>query len=158
MPQGLVLSPLLYPLFIDACVPVHGADIIIKFADDTAVLGLIRGDVETADRDEVQHLFAWGADNNLALNTQKTKEIIVHFRQARSHIHAPIYIKEAVVECVSSFKFLDIHISDDLTWTLNSSISRVPLQPAESLAPLCATILVDFHCCTIESILTNCVV
>ena len=43
-------------------------------------------------RDEVQHLAAWCADNKLVLNTQKTKEIIVDSRRARSHAHTHIYI------------------------------------------------------------------
>ncbi|XP_056611074.1 transmembrane protein 237A [Triplophysa dalaica] len=102
--------------------------------DDTTVVGLIKDDDESAYRDEVQHLAVGCATNNLELNTQKTKEIIVDFRRTRSHAHTPIYINGAVVERVSGFKFLGIHISDDLTW-----------------------ILVEFYCRTIESILTYCI-
>ena len=82
-----MLSHLLYFLFTHDCVPVYGSNTIIKSADDTTVVGLVRGDNETACRDEVQHLAAWCANNNLPLCTQKTKEIIVDFRQARSHAH-----------------------------------------------------------------------
>ncbi|XP_030641384.1 NACHT, LRR and PYD domains-containing protein 12-like [Chanos chanos] len=99
MAQGCVLSPLLYSLFTYDCIPVHGTNTIIKFADDTTVVGLIREDDETAYRDEVEHLAAWCADNNLALNTQKTKEIIVDFRRARSKAHAPIYIDSSFNSC-----------------------------------------------------------
>ena len=48
-------------------------------------------------------------------------EIIMDFRIARSHAHTPIYINRAVIECMSSFEVLGIHISDDLTWSLTSS-------------------------------------
>ena len=34
-PQGCVLSPLLYSLFIHDCVARHNSNTIIKFADDT---------------------------------------------------------------------------------------------------------------------------
>ncbi|KAI4881854.1 hypothetical protein NFI96_026640 [Prochilodus magdalenae] len=121
VPQGCVLSPLLYSLFTYDCVPAYGSNSIIKFADDTTVIGLIRGDDETAYRDEVQHLAAWCDDNNLVLNTQKTKEVIVDFRKSRNQAHTPIHISGAEVECVSNFKFLGVHISEDLTWSLNSS-------------------------------------
>ena len=47
-PQGCVLSPLLYSLFI------HDCNSIVKFADDTAVVGLITNSVETAYREEVR--------------------------------------------------------------------------------------------------------
>ena len=69
--------------------PVHGSN-TMKFADNTMVVSLIRGHDKAAYRDEVQHLAARCAKNNLSLNIQKTKEIIVDFRQARSHAHAPI--------------------------------------------------------------------
>ncbi|KAK3513269.1 hypothetical protein QTP70_009689 [Hemibagrus guttatus] len=77
VPQGCVLSPLLYSLFTHDCIPVHASKSIIKFADDTMVIGLIRGNDETAYREEIQHLVAWCGDNNLELNTRKTKEVIV---------------------------------------------------------------------------------
>ncbi|KAK6302525.1 hypothetical protein J4Q44_G00268800, partial [Coregonus suidteri] len=40
-PQGCVLIPLLYSLFTDDYVAKHNSNIIIKFADDTTVVGLI---------------------------------------------------------------------------------------------------------------------
>ena len=100
VPQGFVLSPPLYSLFTHDCVPVYGSNSIIKFTDNTTVIGLIRGDDEVAYRDEVQHLAAWCDDTNLTLNTQKTKEIIGDFRRGRSQTHSPIYINGAEVEHV----------------------------------------------------------
>ncbi|KAI4899182.1 hypothetical protein NFI96_003321 [Prochilodus magdalenae] len=104
VPQGCVLSPILYSLFTHDCVPIYGSNTIIKYADDTTVIGLIRDD-ETAYRNEVQHLSTWCHDNNLTLNTQKTKEIIMDLRRSRSQAHPPIYISRAAVQQVTSFKF-----------------------------------------------------
>ena len=47
-PQGCVLSPLLYSLFTHDCMSRHGSNTIIKFADDTTVVGLITDNDETA--------------------------------------------------------------------------------------------------------------
>ena len=63
---------------------------------------------------------AWCEDNNLSLNTDKTKEMIVDMRKERRP-HQPLFIWELEVERVSSFKYLGVHISEDLTWTQNTS-------------------------------------
>ena len=163
VPQGCVLSPLLYSLFTHDCVPVHGSNTIVKFADDTTVVGLIKNNDESAYREEVQHLAAWCASNNLALNTTKTKELIVDYRRAKRCDHTPIYINGTVVERVSSFKFLGVHLSEDLSWTLNTSIlikkaqQRLYFLRTLRKAHLSPRILVNFYRCTIESILTNCI-
>ncbi len=51
-PQGCVLSPLLYSLYTHDCVSSHSSTSIVKFADDTVVLGLINNNDETAYLDE----------------------------------------------------------------------------------------------------------
>ena len=70
-PQGCVLSPLLYSLFTHDCVAMHASNAIIKFADDTTVVGLITNN-EPAYREEVRALGAWCQENNLPLNVNKT--------------------------------------------------------------------------------------
>ncbi|KAI3377327.1 hypothetical protein L3Q82_008530, partial [Scortum barcoo] len=76
---------------------------IIKFADDTTVIGLITGDDETAYREEVRALTSWCQDNNLQLNVSKTKELIVDFRRRQREEHAPLSINGTTVERVNSF-------------------------------------------------------
>ena len=46
---------------------------IIKFADNTAVVGLITNNDETAYREEVMALGVWCQENNISLNVNKTK-------------------------------------------------------------------------------------
>ena len=55
-PQECVLSPLLYSLFTHDCMARHDSNTIIKFEDDTAVVGLITDNDETAYREEVRDL------------------------------------------------------------------------------------------------------
>ena len=90
-PQGYVLSPLLYSLFTHDSMAKHASNSIIKFADDTTVVGLITNNDETAYREE----------NNLTLNVNKTKEMIVDFRKQQRE-HPPIHIDGTVVERVVS--------------------------------------------------------
>ncbi|KAK2899349.1 hypothetical protein Q8A73_012478 [Channa argus] len=163
VPQYCVLSPFLYSLFTSDCKPVNGSNTIIKFADETTVIGLIRNNDETAYREEIQHPATWCNDSNLLLNTSKTKELIVDFRKESRNTHDTIHINGTAVERVSSYKFLGIHISEDLSWTINtSSLVKKAHQRLFFLRTLKKTrlssdILVNFYRCAIESILTNCV-
>ncbi|KAI3360244.1 hypothetical protein L3Q82_014552, partial [Scortum barcoo] len=83
-PQGCVLSPALFTLFTSDCSAIHSTNTIVKFADDTTVVGLISDNDETHYREEIQHLTQWCSNNNLVLNTSKTKEVIVDYRSSPS--------------------------------------------------------------------------
>jgi hypothetical protein len=114
-PQRCVLSPLLYSLFTHDC-GKHDSNTIIKFADDTMVVGLITDNDETAYREEVRDMVVGCQDNNLSLNVSNTKEMIVDYRKRRAE-QAPIHIDRAVVERVEKYKFLGIHITNKLSWS-----------------------------------------
>ena len=96
-PQGCVLSPLLYSLFNHDYTAGHDSNTIIKFADDTTVVGVITDNDETAYRVEVRDQAVWCQDNILSLNVIKTKEMIVDYRKRRTE-HAAIIIEGAAVE------------------------------------------------------------
>ncbi len=81
------------------------------------VLGLISNNDETAYLDEVERLTSWCQDNCLSLNVSKTKELIVDFRKRHRRPYTPIMISGTPVERVSSFKYLGVNISENLTWT-----------------------------------------
>ncbi|MCI4385498.1 hypothetical protein PGIGA_G00051260 [Pangasianodon gigas] len=159
---GCVLSPILYTLFTHDCVASHKDNIIVKFADDTAVIGRITGRDEAAYRREVASLVTWCEDNNLTLNTDKTKEMIVDMKKER-RTHQPLFIRELEVERVSSFKYLGVHISEDLTWTLNTTqLVKKAQQRLYFLRRLrkfgmSPKILSNFYSCVVESVLTSCI-
>ena len=76
-----MLSPLFFSLFTHDCVATNSSNVIVKFADDTTVIGLITDGDETAYREEVRALSSWYQDNNLQLNLSKTTGMIVDYRK-----------------------------------------------------------------------------
>ncbi len=161
-PQGCVLSPLLFTLLTHDCTAKFSSNHIIKFADDTTVVGLISNNDETHYREEVAQLAEWCGTNNLSLNVEKTKEVVMDFRR-NSVDHPPLTIESSTVERVSSTKFLGVHITEDLTWTTNTmSLSKKAQQRLHFLrrlkrASLPPPILTTFYRGTIESVLTSCI-
>ena len=94
-PQEYVFRPLLYSLFTHDCVSMHASNSIIKFADDTTVVGMITNNDETAYKEEVRARGVWCQEITLSLNVNKTKEMIVDFRKQQRE-HPPIHINEKV--------------------------------------------------------------
>lgn len=91
---------------------------IINFADDTRVVGLIHGNEESMYRDKVNHLETWCRHSNLVLNVDKTK-IIVDLRKSWPE-YTPLNISGCTVERVDTIQFLGVQISDNLTWSQNT--------------------------------------
>lgn len=99
-PQGCVLHPLLFP-FTHDCVPASSTNAIIKFADDTTVVGLIQDSDKSAYRDEMK-LADLEITNKLVLNISKTKDMIINLRKHNGE-PAPLHISGVMVEKASSF-------------------------------------------------------
>jgi len=53
------------------------------------------------------------------LNVSKTKELIVDFRRTLQHrrTYTPLGINGTAVENVSTYRYLGVDITEDLTWT-----------------------------------------
>ncbi len=82
-------------------------------------------------------------------------------RQSREH--TPITIDKTPVERVNSFKFLGVHITEDLTWSthtdavLKKAHQRLFFLRRLRKFGMSPSILRSFYTCTVESILTGCI-
>ncbi|KAI3375933.1 hypothetical protein L3Q82_016361, partial [Scortum barcoo] len=115
-PQGCVCSALCCtPCSRMTAWPPNSSNTIIKFADDTTVIGLITTWTtmrRPTERSEVRapDILVPGQQPP-AQHVSKTKELIVDFRRRQREEHAPLSINGTTVERVNSFRFLGVHIS-----------------------------------------------
>ncbi|KAK3511482.1 hypothetical protein QTP70_008951 [Hemibagrus guttatus] len=157
-PQGCVLSPLLFSLYTNDCTSTDPSIKLLKFADDTTVIGLIQDGDESAYRQEIEQLAAWCSRNNLELNTLKTVEMIVDFRRNTPAL-PPLTIMNSTVPTVASFRFLGTTISQDLKW--DTHIDATIKKAQQSLYflrqlrkfNLPQELLIHFYSAVIESVL-----
>ncbi|XDV23365.1 hypothetical protein PO909_027961, partial [Leuciscus waleckii] len=155
-----VLSPLLFSLYTNDCTSKDPSVKLLKFADDTTVIGLIQNGDESAYRLGVEQLAVWCSYNNLELNTLKTVEMIVDFRR-KSPALPPLTIMNSTVEAVESFRFLGSTISQDLKWANHiDSIVKKAQQRLYFLRQLKKfnlpqELLIQFYSAVIESVLST---
>ncbi|PWA22180.1 hypothetical protein CCH79_00018963 [Gambusia affinis] len=148
--QGWVLSLLLITLLTYDSLARHPSCHIVKFANNTAVVGRITNGDESIYREEVEHLVHWCRKNNLCINMKKTKEMVADFRREK-YPHQPLYIEGAAVEVISS--------CSDLTWSTNTC--RLVRKAHQCLcftmklqrAGIGSSVLTSFYRCVVESVL-----
>ena len=152
-PQGCILSPLLFSLYTNSCTSSHPSVKLLKFADDTTLIGLISCGDESDYRWEADNPVTWCSQTNLELNALKTVEIVVEY--SPTHPHHPVQLP------VESFRFLATILSQDLQWELNiSSLTKKAQQRMFFLRQLKKfnppkTRMVHFYTAIIKSIPTS---
>ena len=88
---------------------------IIKYADDTVVIGLISDNNEDEYRQTISYVSDRCSENYLDLNVTKTKEMILGMRK-KQNSKTPVTISNFSVAVVSSYKYLGVIIQDNLKW------------------------------------------
>jgi hypothetical protein len=118
-PQGCVISPILFIVYTNDCSCYKPNCIMLKFADDTALAGLLT-DSDENYRGAIHQLVDWCNGNFLHLNARKTKEVVIDFRK-KDHNIVPVYISTEQIEQVDNYKYLGTYIDSKLSWKDNTN-------------------------------------
>ena len=111
--QGTKLGALLFAILVNNLLKNwHGR---IKFADDTTAFEIIPSGILPMVVDEISN---FASVTCMQLNPKKCKEMS-SFLKHNHTCFAPIFISGFPVEVVSTFKLLDVMLSNDLTWRVH---------------------------------------
>ncbi len=119
VPQGSILGPLLFIMFVNDLPKSIRKCKIALYADDTVLMcpGKTATEVQEILQDDLNRAQKWLKDNRLHLNTKKTKWSLLGTPQklARSS-NIQIYIEDEPLEHVDTYKYLGFWIDQHLKW------------------------------------------
>ena len=138
VPQGSILGPVLFILYINDMCEVSKLLNIILFADDTSIFYSTRNivDITCTVNNELEKLDIWFRVNKLSLNVNKTNFIMfTNKKQLRATVN--IVLNGKNIEQVSHTKFLGVIIDENLTW--REQIKTVETKVSKSIGVLYKT-------------------
>ena len=131
VPQGSILGPLLFIIYINDIPNIHKTAKFILYADDANIIltGNTMQEIEAQFTELSSTLVKWVSQNGLSLNIKKTNYLIFT-RKKNLNLNAFVpKIYNTAIERKSAARFLGVLIDDKLTWTqhisaLKSKMSR----------------------------------
>ena len=133
VPQGSILGPLLFSIYINDLPSSSNLFDFLMYADDTTLFCSIdklnRNDRNIVINEHLDKVSTWMKSNKLVLNSKKTKYMLFH-KHNKIVPTLELKINDNSIDQVSTFNFLGLHINSQLTWQthideISKKISRV---------------------------------
>ena len=146
VPQGSILGPLLFIIYMNDVYKASTTFEFILYADDTSLespLCKFRLDsnpdahnISEQINSELSKLAEWLCINKLSINAKKTKYMLFHFPQINQSTlpRLDLKIEGTPIERVPDFNFLGITINEHLKW--NAHINKIQTKLNRSIGTL----------------------
>ena len=119
VPQGSVLGPLLFLIYINELTKINLSDgaKLTLYAGDILLFRTINSPNDyVALQEDIDKVGSWSCTNFLTLNRAKCKYMIVSRRRTTSTPSSPLLLEGHPLDQVKMFKYLGVLLSHDLSW------------------------------------------
>ena len=144
VPQGSILGPLLFLVYINDMKDINKNIRSIVYADDTTII--VRGKTISEAMQNANVIlnsyYNYFTANKLTINESKTKYMIFSKkRKAYGEIESTIKMNNVILEQVKSIKFLGVIVSDNLNWDAHKLHIQQKIQKSLGILYRCRQIM-----------------
>lgn len=136
IPQGSILGPLLFNLYINDITTIDDSVKFIVYADDSSLFFTSSNTNELVSRCNhvLSKLHEWSTLNSLTINSTKTKAMLFQAKNKNAILSDDLIIGTSKIELVSCTKSLGVIFDTHLTW--NNHIEFISKKVAKAVGVL----------------------